>query len=68
MPDARAPGIGPRREISNEPGFLERRFGESERRRAFEGEPVSYYLSKRGGVPVKERIILYTTRQRQEFG
>ena len=30
--------------------------------------PVSYYLCKRGGVPVKERIIFYTTRQREEVG
>ena len=43
-------------------------FGKSERRRAFEGEPVSYYFYERGGVPVKERIIFYTTRQREEVG
>ena len=26
----------------------------------------SYFLCTRGGVPVKERIIVYTTRQREE--
>ena len=33
-----------------------------------EGEPVSYYLCKRGGIPVMEWVIFYTTRQREEVG
>ena len=28
----------------------------------------SYFLCTRGGVPVKKRIIVYTTRQREEVG